>query len=289
MNEPLSYGIITPVRNEADNLPRLADAVVSQSRLPVFWMIVDNGSDDGTVELARSLAEKHAWIRFLQIPSLPAGRGAPIVRSFHAGLAERPHEVDVIVGVDADVAFAPNYFERLVAEFAADDELGIASGGGWEQIRGEWRERHLTGSTVWGATRAYRRECLEQLLPLEERLGWDGIDEFKANALGWRTRIVPGLGFRHYRREGSRDGGWQARVAQGDFCWYVGYRPTYVLLRTAFNALRHPAACGLLWGYARGALTRAPRLGDEQAVAYVRSSQRLRNLVPRVRQALGRG
>lgn len=289
MSEALSYGVITPVRNEADNLPRLADAVVSQSQRPAFWTIVDNGSDDETVELARSLAERHAWVRLVQIPSLPAGRGAPIVRSFHAGLAERPEDVDVIVGVDADVGFAPDYFERLVAEFATDGELGIASGSGWEEIRGEWRQRHLTGSTVWGATRAYRRECLEQLLPLEERLGWDGIDEFKANALGWRTRIVPSLDFRHYRREGSRDGGWQARVAQGDFCWYVGYRPTYILLRTAFNAMRHPTACGLLWGYARGALTRAPRLGDERAVAYVRSSQRLRNLVPRVRQALGRG
>ena len=289
MSEALSYGIITPARNEAEHLPRLAEAVVAQTQRPVFWTIVDNGSDDTTVALARSLARAHAWIHVVQIPSLPAGRGAPIVRSFHAGLASRPEEVDVVIGIDADVGFAPDYLERLVAEFATDRKLGIASGGGWEHSRGAWRQRHLTGSTVWGATRAYRRECLEQLLPLEERLGWDGIDEFKANSLGWRTRIVPNLAFRHYRREGSRDGGWQARVAQGDFCWYVGYRPTYVLLRAAFNLMRHPAACGLVWGYVRGALAGAPRLSDERALAYVRSSQRLRHLMPRVRQALGRG
>lgn len=289
MSVTLSYGIITPVRNEADNLPRLADAVLAQTQRPGFWTIVDNGSEDGTVELARSLAAEHGWIRVLQIPSLPPGRGAPIVRSFHAGLAKRPQQVDVVVGIDADVAFDPDYLERLVAEFTADGRLGIASGSGWEEIRGAWRERHLTGSTVWGATRAYRRECLEELLPLEERLGWDGIDEFKANALGWRTRIVPGLGFRHHRREGSRDGGLRARVAQGDFCWYVGYRPTYVLLRAAFNLTRDRAAGGIVWGYARGAITRAPRLRDERARAYVRSSQRLRKLVPRVLQALGRG
>ena len=48
----------------------------------------------------------------------------------------------------------------------------------------------MTGSTVWGATRAYRWECLQRVLPLEERLGWDGIDEFKANALGWRTETL---------------------------------------------------------------------------------------------------
>ena len=61
---------------------------------------------------------------------------------------------------------------------------------------GRWRERHLTGSTVWGATRAYRRACLDDGLPFEERLGWDGIDEFKANARGtaYEARLLPALG-----------------------------------------------------------------------------------------------
>jgi glycosyltransferase involved in cell wall biosynthesis len=289
VRERLNYGAITPVRNEAENLPRLAEAMVRQTQRPAFWTIVDNGSDDHTVDVARGLARVHDWIRVLEIPSLPVGRGAPIVRSFHAGLAERPVDVDVVVGIDADVSFALDYLERLVAAFVDDARLGIASGGGWEEKGGEWRERHLTGSTVWGATRAYRFACLERLLPLEERLGWDGIDEFKANALGWRTRIVPGIAFRHHRPEGARDGGWQARVTQGDFCWYVGYRPSYVLLRSVFNLTRDRAALGIAWGYLRGAVRRVPQLDDPRARAYVRSGQRLRKLLPRARQALGRG
>ena len=50
----------------------------------------------------------------------------------------------------------------------------------------------MTGSTVWGATRAYRWECLQQVLPLEERLGWDGIDEFKANCARLAHRDAEG-------------------------------------------------------------------------------------------------
>ena len=46
-------------------------------------------------------------------------------------------------------------------------------------------QRHVTGSTVWGASRAFRWACLQEILPFEERVGWDGIDEFKANARGW--------------------------------------------------------------------------------------------------------
>src|SRR6185437_9301371 len=94
---------------------------------------------------------------------------------------------DVLINVDADISVEPDYFERLLAEFETDHELGIASGGLFELERGVWRQRHLTGSTVVGASRAYRWQCLEQILPFEERVAWDGIDEFKANALGWRT------------------------------------------------------------------------------------------------------
>jgi hypothetical protein len=125
-------------------------------------------------------------------------------------------------------------------------------------------------------------------MPLEERLGWDGIDEFKANARGWRTQTLVELPFRHHRREGVRDGEWRMRVEHGRFAHYVGYRPSYLLLRALHNARRHPAALGLVWGYVAAAVSRAPGLEDRSAREYVRSQQRLRNVPLRVREALGR-
>ena len=65
-----------------------------------------------------------------------------------------------IVKLDADTSFEPGYFARLLGEFAADPQLGMASGTCHELEDGVWRERHVTGSTVWGASRCYRRECL---------------------------------------------------------------------------------------------------------------------------------
>ena len=81
----------------------------------------------------------------------------------------------------------PDYFERLLAEFDADPSLGIASGSAFEFRRAPGNSGMSPASTVWGASRAYRWECLQQLLPLEERVAWDGVDEFKANSRGWRT------------------------------------------------------------------------------------------------------
>jgi poly-beta-1,6-N-acetyl-D-glucosamine synthase len=286
----VKYAVITPVRDEVENLPRLAASLVAQTQPPCEWIIVDNGSSDGTRSVAGGLSATHPWITSLAIEAGSRARGAPIVRSFNAGLAHLRDQgpPDIVVSVDADISFDPDYFARLLESFAADRALGIASGTGCELRRGQWRPRHLTGTTVWGASRAYRWACLEAVLPLEERLGWDGIDEFKANAAGWRTQIVRDIAFRHHRKEGSRDGGWRSRVEQGRFAHYVGYRPSYVAARAAFNALRDPAGPGLLWGYATASLAHRPRLGDERARAYVRSQQRLRHLPLRALEALGR-
>ena len=176
----------------------------------------------------------------------------------------------IVVNVDADISFEPDYFERLLAEFENDPSLGIASGSAFELDNGAWRQRFVTGSTVWGASRAFRWECLQQILPFEERVAWDGIDEFKANARGWRTHAFEELPFRHHRREGSRDGSaLRARRNQGHAAYYVGYRPWYLVLRSVWNARREPASLGMIWGYGAAALKREPRSDDAAARAYL--------------------
>lgn len=286
-----SYVIVTPARDEEPNLPRLAASLAAQTIRPRDWFIVDNGSADGTLELARALAKEHGWVHALSLPgSVVAERGAPVVRALQAGIAAceaRPPEI--LVNVDADISFEPDYFERLLAGFDADPALGIASGSALELRRGRWEQRFVTGSTVWGASRAYRWECLQQLLPLEERVAWDGVDEFKANSRGWRTKAFEELHFRHHRREGERDGNaWRAYRNLGEAAYYLGYRPWYLLLRALWNARRGPAAAGMAWGYTASALKRAPRNPDPQGRAYLRSQQSPRNLRRRAREAAGR-
>jgi hypothetical protein len=165
----------------------------------------------------------------------------------------------------------------------------MASGTCHELEGGEWRERHVTGSTVWGASRCYRRECLADVLPLEQRMGWDGVDEFRANARGWHTRTFKDLPFHHHRREGERDGAkHRARLAQGHAARYIGYRFWYLSLRALWNARKEPAAVAMIWGYLDAAIKREPRLGDADARAYLRRQQSLRRLPSRAAEAVGR-
>ena len=285
-----SYAVITPVRDERENLPRLAASLAAQTEQPRHWLIVDNGSEDGTPELAQELAQEHAWIRLLSVQGAAAAeRGAPIVRALHAAIEELSADPpDFVVNVDADISFEPDYFARLLDRFDADPSLGIASGSAFELQDGDWRQRHVTGSTVWGASRAFRWACLQEILPFEERVAWDGIDEFKANARGWRTQAFEDLPFKHHRREGERDGAWRARRNQGHAAYYVGYRPWYLVLRSLFNARREPAALGMIAGYASAAVRREPRSDDADARAYLRRQQSVRSLRVRSLEATGR-
>jgi len=289
MSRPLGYGLVTPARDEATNLSRLAESVAAQTQLPERWIIVDNGSTDDTGSLARDLAEASSWVDVIEVPGdSTLTRGAPIVRAVLAGFDALGPWPDVVVKLDADVSFDPDHFERLLGHFQGDPQLGIASGLCLEYENDRWTPRYSTRSHVRGAVRAYRRACLEAVMPLEQRMGWDGIDELKAAVHGWRTATVDDVTFRHHRGLGEREPATKRWARQGEMAHYMGYRPSYLAFRALYRALREPAALAMVSGYGRAALRREPQYPDLEVRTYLRDEQSLRRLPRRIREALGR-
>jgi glycosyltransferase involved in cell wall biosynthesis len=283
------YAVVTPVRNEVMNLKRLARCLAAQAVMPAQWVVVDTGSTDGTLSTARALAATQPWVSVVEAPeSGGAARGGPIVRAFERGAATLDSSIEVVVKLDADVSVERDYFERVLAAFGEDSTLGIASGTAYELEQGQWQPRFNTGTSVWGAARAYRRRCLAEVGPLEERMGWDGIDELKAQLRGWTTRTIPELPFKHHRAEGARDGSrWRAWSARGRAAHYMGYRAWYLVARALHHARSEWGALGMIWGYLAEAVARRPVCADAEVRTRLRSEQRFRNLRSRRREALG--
>ena len=68
---------------------------------------------------------------------------------------------------------------------------------------------------------------------------------------------------------------------------YMGYRPSYLVARTAYRLRREPQAALMLWGFAVAALRRQPRLADERVRAHLRDLQRVRSMRVRFRETRG--
>ena len=261
--------------------------MLAQDHVPVAWVIVDDGSDDGTSELAAELAAQHAFIRVLDRAAesrstvADGRREGRDLLAFRAGvqaIVDTP--VDIVVKLDADLAFAADYFSELIGRFADDPKLGVASGVCTELEDGEWVNQPIGADWAWCASRAYRRELLDVVMGLEPRTGWDALDLVKARLRGYTTITFYDLPFEHHRRWGGRERGRvRAFALEGQACWYMRYRPSYLLLRTVYRTRRDWAAIGLVLGYVEGALHRVPRCQDREAIPALRDGQRLSRVV----------
>ncbi len=263
--------IISPVRNEADHLEVVARSLASQTRPPDAWLLVDDHSDDGTLELARRLAEEIDFISVVQAPEFPladpkdrlASAAAP--RTFNAGLATVDwRSYTHIAKFDGDMELPPNYLERILFEFAIDPKLGMAGGLRTEKVRDKWRvEMVPTDHHVNGALKCYSRECFEAIGGIQERLGWDTIDETLARMDGYRTRTFTDLVAIHHRPWASADGTLRGRARYGAAAYILQYPTYWVAMRSLKVATARPegiSGIAFFYGYARAAFRRTPRV-----------------------------
>src|SRR3984893_10560977 len=119
-----TYVLITPARNEAQFIEGTIESVVAQTVRPLKWIIVSDGSTDGTDELVRKYATHFPWIELVRMPERSERHFAGKVYAFNAGYARlKDLGYDVIGLVDADISFDEEYFSFLLGKLVGDPKL----------------------------------------------------------------------------------------------------------------------------------------------------------------------
>jgi poly-beta-1,6-N-acetyl-D-glucosamine synthase len=280
--------LISPVRNEAAHIERVARAVAGQSVAPRLWIVGNDGSTDETLPLLRALERELPFIRVVDIPQVPEGGPDRLALALEAkafnGLLELVDwtRFSHVGKLDGDIELPSDYFERILDGFAQRPALGIAGGSIVEPTgrSGRWVRVTAPESHVHGAMKLYSRRCFAEIGGIRNQLGWDSIDEIYARMYGYETRRDLKLIARHHRPSGSAQGALRGRARHGE-CAYIAWQgPIWASLRGAKTAWRvqpRPwSGVAFVAGYFSARRRAIPRVEDPAFRAFVTAELRAR-------------
>lgn len=286
----LSYVLITAAWNEEEFIEKTIQSLISQSVLPMKWVIVSDGSTDRTDEIVKSYAKGRDWIEFLQMPERKERHFAGKAHAFNTGCEiVKNLSYDIIGNLDADISFGKDFFEYLLDRFEETPKLGV---GGTHYIEGgchSYKDSFINVHHVNGQCQMFRRKCLEEIggyTPIKGG-GIDWVAVTTARMKGWETYSFGDRVFIHHRSMGTANSNTlRSRFHYGRKDYFLGGHPLWQVCRAAFQMTQKPYLIGgicLLSGYFWSAITRAERPISLELMKFHRSEQieRLKSLVQR--------
>jgi len=256
----LSVAVVIPSWNSAGLLPRCLDSLAEQGA-ELEPMVVDNGSEDGSVELLRERGVPHV--------SLPSNVGFAAAVNLGAARTRAP----MVLALNADTVLEPGCIGRLAEALAADPALGgvqprilqledgvevdvtsarlysrgmalSADGRAFEEGAGEPQDARSAAAReifgVCGAACLLRRELFADLGGYDERYFafYEDVDlNVRARIAGWRFAYAPEavvwhVGNASWLAEAPSPGAWNARlVARNRLATQAKFVPARALPR----------------------------------------------------------
>jgi glycosyltransferase involved in cell wall biosynthesis len=208
VEKKLMVAVIIPVYNEAENIRLIlqeVQALPPNSKYDLEIMVVDGGSKDGTVELARQAGVK-------VITQRGKGYGAACFTGY-----EETQYADILLYLDGDYSDPPSAIPLLLEKMLlANADLGLGS-----RTLGKIEKGALPAHAVWGnrltarligliyrqdfsdlpSFKAIRREILSGFAMQEMTYGW--TVEMLVKAARSQSKIVE-IGVNYRKRNGGK-------------------------------------------------------------------------------------
>jgi glycosyltransferase involved in cell wall biosynthesis len=118
-----AVSVITPAYNVAPYIAQTIESVLSQTFSDLELIVVDDGSSDGTLDIASEYARRDARVQLLRQPN----RGISAARNRALSVASGSH----VAILDGDDLWLPGYLECQTAILAEHPEIDVVTGNAW--------------------------------------------------------------------------------------------------------------------------------------------------------------
>ena len=274
-----SYVLITPARNEAKYIRLTLDSVVAQSIVPLKWVIVSDGSTDGTDEIVGEYAAKYPWIELVRMPERVERHFAGKVHAFNAGYARRRRSpVRHHCEPGRRHILRPGVFRFLLAKFVANPRLGVA-GTPFREGSFQYDYRFTSIEHVSGQCQLFRRECFADIGGYKPRQagGVDLVAVTTARLKGWQTRTFIEKPYIHHRQMSTAT---HHRLLVpfrgGRLDYLLGAHPLWEVCRCIYQTTRPPLVIGgglRLAGFVWAAVSEVDKQVPAEIVTFRRKEQ----------------
>ncbi len=280
LDNELKHVVVTPVKDESENLPELIFSMVSQTVVPFRWVFVDDGSSDGSLGIINEAADEYQWISLVSTEGgRTRRRGSHIAKLFNIGVDYCGTDWDYCSKIDADMILPSDYFEEIFQRFENNGNLGIASGNCFVNKRGSKKSELVEEDHTRGGLKTYKKDCYSQIGGVMEIDGWDGVDNVIAQMNDWSTMNFLDIMVEHRRPTGYHDGVIRSCFNSGRTSHVMGYNWAYLIAKSILHMAKWPPFLGgfsMLLGFFTAKLTMQGKIEDKQVVEFLRKKQKAR-------------
>jgi glycosyltransferase involved in cell wall biosynthesis len=246
------YVLVSAAYNEEAFIEKTIQSVIKQTEPPLKWVIVSDGSTDGTDGIVRKYAAQYPFVELLRLEKDHKRNFAAQVHAINAGCEKlKTLEFDFLGNLDSDVVIpSADYFARLLSKFEQFPNLGLGGGYIYEEERGEFKGRPAnTTRSVAHAVQLFRRGVFDEMgggyVPLRYG-GPDWCAEINVRMRGWQVESFPDLPVHHLRPTGGGTGRLRYWYQQGFMDYSLGSHPAFEIVKCLKRLPAKPYVIGAM-------------------------------------------
>lgn len=287
------YILVTPVKDEEDNLGALIESIADQNVRPIAWFIVDDASEDLTSHIINRATSEHSWIHPLKLGVKhiydPGEHYAFVcIKGFDYALDYcKRNNIDFkyIALSDADMIYPKDYFEECISFLHDNRRFGIVSGRLLirDQSGNIYEESRiqLSDGEPHGAGRVWRKATFIDTNGYMLIRGPDRVSNIMALLKGWKIKQLTNIVCYETRDTAGKTGLWSGYFSQGETAYFLNANPLKIFnfIFGAMFASRSKNAVikslAYLSGYCKSLLRREKKIGNKEVRRYQGSYKRV--------------